>query len=81
MRRLSTASSKPLCDSDLEESVREAVYKIIALSAVSCSILAIMAVAITLPIVYNFVDHIQKQTKRELDLCKVAELTSKLAIC
>lgn len=54
----------------VEES-RETAYKIVAYSAVSFSILAILAVCITMPIVYSFVEHIQLQTKKELDYCKV----------
>ena len=65
-------------DDDLEEeeeqSVREAAYKIVAYTAVGFSLLAILAVAICMPIVYNFVDHIQRQTKRELEFCKACFL-------
>uniref|UniRef100_A0A915DCQ2 Nematode cuticle collagen N-terminal domain-containing protein n=1 Tax=Ditylenchus dipsaci TaxID=166011 RepID=A0A915DCQ2_9BILA len=53
----------------MEES-REKAYKLVTYSAVSFSLLAILAVCITMPIVYNFVDHIQQQTKRELEFCK-----------
>jgi hypothetical protein len=70
MRRLSTVSMKSLCKST-DDDGRETAYKIVAYSAVSCSILAIMTVAFTMPIVYNFIDHIQQQTKRELSICKV----------
>lgn len=51
---------------------REKAYKYVAYSAVSFSLLAILAVCITMPIVYNFVDHIQRQTKQELEYCKVS---------
>lgn len=54
------------------EDNREKAYKYVAYSAVSFSIIAIMAVTITMPIVYNFVDHIQQQTKQELEFCKVS---------
>ena len=54
-----------------EEEVRERAYKLVAYTAVGFSLVAILAVAICMPIVYNFVEHIQRQTKRELDFCKV----------
>lgn len=53
-----------------EQGIREMAYKIVAFTAVSFSLMAILAVAICMPIVYNFVDHIQRQTKRELEFCK-----------
>ena len=55
----------------VEEDGREKAYKIVAYSAVSFSLLAILAVCITMPIVYSFVEHIQLQTKKELEHCKV----------
>jgi hypothetical protein len=56
-----------------ESNGREMAYKIVAYTAVGFSLLAILAVAICMPIVYNFVDHIQRQTKRELESCKVMQ--------
>lgn len=54
-----------------EEEARERAYKLVAYVAVGFSLVAILAVALCLPVVYNFVDHIQRQTKRELQFCKV----------
>ena len=54
------------------EDGREKAYKYVAYTAVSFSLLAILVVCITMPIVFNFVDHIQQQTKQELDFCKVS---------
>lgn len=53
------------------EDARERAYKAVAYSAVTFSLLAIVSVCITMPMVYNFVDHIQQQTKRDLSFCKV----------
>lgn len=50
--------------------LRERAYKFVVYSAVSFSLLAILAACITMPIVYNFVEHIELQTKQELDYCK-----------
>lgn len=56
-----------------EDAVRETAYKIVAYTAVGFSFLAILSVAICMPFVYNFVDHIQRQTRNELNFCKVRE--------
>ncbi|KIH55590.1 nematode cuticle collagen domain protein [Ancylostoma duodenale] len=52
------------------EDPRERAYKAVAYSAVTFSLVAILSVCITMPIVYNFVDHVQQQTKRDLQFCK-----------
>lgn len=57
-----------------ESDMRERAYKFVAYSAVICSLLAILAACVTMPIVYNFVEHVQYQTKIELDYCKVRVL-------
>jgi dTDP-glucose pyrophosphorylase len=59
------------------EDTREKAYKIVAYSAVSFSLLAIVAVCITMPIVYSFVEHIQLQTRKELEYCKVGKFSLK----
>lgn len=56
----------------MDDDIRERAYKIVAYSAVTFSFVAIVAVCITMPMVYNFVEHVQRQTKRELDFCKVS---------
>ncbi|KAK0400288.1 hypothetical protein QR680_003441 [Steinernema hermaphroditum] len=54
------------------EDQRERAYKLVAYSAVTFSLIAILSVCITMPIVYNFVDHIQEQTKKDLQFCKAS---------
>ncbi|VDM76281.1 unnamed protein product [Strongylus vulgaris] len=56
---------------EVMEDPRERAYKAVAYSAVTFSLVAILSVCITMPIVYNFVDHVQQQTKRDLQFCKV----------
>lgn len=53
------------------EDNRERAYKFVAYSAVTFSLVAILSVCITMPMVYNFVNHVQQQTKRDLQYCKV----------
>lgn len=50
---------------------RERAYKIVVYSAISFSFIAIFSVCLTLPIVYNFIVHIQLQSKHDLNYCKV----------
>ncbi|KAH7729471.1 Nematode cuticle collagen [Aphelenchoides avenae] len=59
-------------EADMDDDIRERAYKIVAYSAVTFSFVAIVAVCITMPMVYNFVEHVQRQTKRELDFCKAS---------
>ena len=55
----------------MQEDARERAYKAVAYSAVTFSLIAILSVCISMPIVYNFIDHIQQQTKQDLMFCKV----------
>ncbi|CAJ0579497.1 unnamed protein product, partial [Mesorhabditis spiculigera] len=55
---------------DCHEAQRERAYKAVAFAAVSFSLLAVLSVCVSLPVVYNFVEHVQQQTQRELTACK-----------
>lgn len=55
----------------MQEDARERAYKAVAYSPVTFSLIAILSVCISMPIVYNFIDHIQQQTKQDLMFCKV----------
>lgn len=66
------AVSNAVAASKSMDESREKAYKIVAYSAVSFSLIAIVAVCVTMPIVYSFVEHIQMQTKKELEFCKVS---------
>ncbi len=50
---------------------REKAYKAVAFTGVGMSLLAILAVCLTMPLVYNFVSQVQYQTVKELQFCKV----------
>ncbi|VDM98092.1 unnamed protein product, partial [Onchocerca ochengi] len=52
------------------EEQRERAYKAVAYAAVTFSLISILSVCITMPIVYSFVDHIQQQTRKDLQFCK-----------
>ncbi|VDO41643.1 unnamed protein product [Onchocerca flexuosa] len=54
------------------EEQRERAYKAVAYAAVTFSLISILSVCITMPIVYSFVDHIQQQTRKDLQFCKVS---------
>ncbi|VDK89076.1 unnamed protein product, partial [Onchocerca ochengi] len=48
-------------------------YKFVAYSAVSFSIVSILSVVISLPMVYNYVAHVRRQMQHEINFCKTAE--------
>ena len=50
---------------------RTKAYKFVAYSAVTFSIVAVLSVVCTLPMVYNYVSHVRRQMHHELSFCKV----------
>lgn len=50
---------------------RDKAYKFVAYSAVSFSLVAVLAAAITLPMVYNYVNDLHAQVRLEVRKCKV----------
>ncbi|GMS94615.1 hypothetical protein PENTCL1PPCAC_16790, partial [Pristionchus entomophagus] len=55
---------------DCSDEPRERAYKAVAYAAVTFSLLAVLSVCISMPIVYNFVEHVEQQTRRDLSFCK-----------
>lgn len=53
---------------------RVKAYKFVAYAAVSFSIVAVMSVVFTLPMVYNYVAHVRRQMHHEISFCKVCIL-------
>jgi hypothetical protein len=49
---------------------REKAYKIVAYSAVTFSLVAILSVAVTMPMALNFVTHVQHQADKDIAYCK-----------
>jgi uncharacterized membrane protein len=45
-------------------------YKFVAYSAVTFSVVAVLSVVVTLPMVYNYVNHVRRQMHHELSFCK-----------
>lgn len=56
----------------MENDGREKAYKFVAYSAVTFSVVAIVSVCVTLPMVYNYVSHIQDMVREEAQFCKTA---------
>uniref|UniRef100_A0A183BHT6 Col_cuticle_N domain-containing protein n=1 Tax=Globodera pallida TaxID=36090 RepID=A0A183BHT6_GLOPA len=54
----------------IESDSRIRAYKFVAYSAVTFSIVAVLSVVITLPMVYNYVAHVRRQMQHELGFCK-----------
>lgn len=46
--------------------------QVVAYSAVTFSLLAILSVCVTMPLALNFVSHVQHQADKEISNCKVA---------
>lgn len=56
----------------LESDTREKAYRFVAYSAVTFSLVAILAVFITLPMVNNYVNHVHAKVHHEMEFCKVS---------
>ena len=54
-----------------ESDSRIKAYKFVAYAAVSFSVVAVLSVVVTLPMVYNYVSHVRRQMQHELNFCKV----------
>ncbi len=50
---------------------REKAYKFVAYSGITFSLVAVLSVCITFPMIYNYVNHVHGQTAEELTFCKV----------
>ena len=57
-----------------ESDSRIKAYKFVAYSAVTFSIVAVLSVALTLPMVFNYVSHVRRQMQHEINFCKVKHL-------
>lgn len=56
----------------MEADSRIKAYKFVAYSAVTFSVVAVLSVCVTLPMVYNYVQHVRQQMQHELKFCKVS---------
>ena len=56
----------------MESDGRMKAYKFVAYSAVTFSVVAVLSVVVTLPMVYNYVNHVRRQMHHELSFCKVS---------
>ncbi|VDP34935.1 unnamed protein product [Heligmosomoides polygyrus] len=53
---------------DLETRVK--AYRFVAYSAVTFSVVAVLSVCVTLPMVYNYVHHVKRSMHSEINFCK-----------
>lgn len=56
----------------MESDSREKAYRFVAYTAVTFSIVAICSVCVTLPTVYNYVQHLHDRVNDELNVCKMS---------
>ena len=54
---------------DLEGRIK--AYRFVAYSAVTFSVVAVLSVCVTLPMVYNYVHSVKSQLNQEISYCKV----------
>ncbi|PIO53257.1 nematode cuticle collagen domain protein, partial [Teladorsagia circumcincta] len=53
---------------DLEHRIK--AYRFVAYSAVTFSVVAVLSVCVTLPMVYNYVHHVKRTMHNEISFCK-----------
>lgn len=54
----------------MESDGRMKAYRFVAYAAVTFSVVAVLSVVVTLPMVYNYVSHVRRQMHHELSFCK-----------
>ncbi|VDL74786.1 unnamed protein product [Nippostrongylus brasiliensis] len=55
---------------DLEHRIK--AYRFVAYSAVTFSVVAVLSVSVTLPMVYNYVHQVKRTMHNEINFCKVS---------
>lgn len=58
-------------DSQKTDQIRETAYRFVAYLAVFFSLLAIIAIFITLPMANNYINNVNSRVYHEMDFCKV----------
>lgn len=61
--------------SAMELEGRIKAYRFVAYSAVTFSVVAVLSVCITLPMVYNYVQYVRRQMHSEVNYCKVGRMS------
>lgn len=55
----------------MEEDLREKAYRFVAYFSIGFSIITVLSISITLPMVYNYVSHIEAQMTGDVMFCRV----------
>lgn len=55
----------------MDPDTRVKAYKYVAYAAVSFCVFSVLSVCITLPMVYNYVNHVKRQMDTEINFCQV----------
>lgn len=56
----------------MENDGREKAYRFVAYTAVTFSVVAIISVCVTLPMLCNYVNHLQDMVREEAQYCKLS---------
>ena len=59
-----------MCEMDIDTKIR--AYRFVGYSAVVFSVIALLSVCVTLPIVYNYVHTVRRQLHNDAILCRVS---------
>mgnify|MGYP001618241521 CR=1 FL=1 len=57
----------------LDIECRLKAYRFVAYSAVTFSVVAVLSVCVTLPMVYNYVHNVRRTMRHEIEFCKVRQ--------
>lgn len=69
---ISAAPSPPSATASMDLETRVKAYRFVAYSAVTFSVVAVLSVCVTLPMVYNYVHHVKRSMHSEINFCKVS---------
>lgn len=58
----------------LEAKYRLRAYRFIAFSAIGFSVISVLAICVTLPLAYNYINDIKRSIDAEVNYCKVTSL-------
>lgn len=65
--------SCPVCDHEkMPYCLKVKTFRLVAYAAVALSVLSVLAVCITLPLVYKYVSHVKHSLNGEINFCRVS---------
>lgn len=59
---------------EIDRALKIRAYRVVGVTTLSFAVLAILSVCVTLPLVYNYVNHVSLRMNAELRQCTVSRL-------